>query len=50
MADSGGQGPRPDSDVYTVLVMVATVFLVVGTVFVSVRGADIFGNWMPFSF
>ena len=50
MADSGGQSPKPDSDVYTVLVMVATVFLAVGTVYVGVRGNVIFGNWLPFSF
>ena len=50
MADPGGPGVKPDSDVYTVLVMVATVFLIVGTVFVSVRANDVFGNWMPFSF
>jgi len=50
MADPSGQGVQPESDVYTVLVMVATVFLAVGTVYVAVRSADIFGNWLPFGF
>jgi hypothetical protein len=49
MADPG-QGTQPDSDVYTILLMVATVFLVVGTLYVSVRGNSLFGNWLPFSF
>jgi len=50
MADPGGQGTKPDNDVYTVLVIVATVFLAIGTVVVSTRANDVFGNWMPFSF
>ena len=50
MAEPGSSGAQPDSDVYTVLVMVATVFLAVGTIFVTVRAHDIFGNWLPFSF
>jgi hypothetical protein len=50
MADPGGPGAQPDSDVYTVLVMIATAFLAVGTIFVAVRSADVFGNWLPFSF
>lgn len=49
MADTG-PGVQPESDIYTVLVMVATVFLLIGTVFVCVRANQIYGNWLPFTF
>ena len=48
MADPSQSDLRPESDIYTMLLIVATIFLVIGTVFVSVRAQDLFGNWMPF--
>jgi hypothetical protein len=47
MADTQGD-LRPDSDIYTILVIVATVFLVTGTVLISARSQDLFGTWLPF--
>ncbi len=48
MADSGPSDLRPDSNVYTVLVIVASIFLIAATVFTSVRAQALYGNWMPF--
>jgi len=39
---------QPESDIYTVLVVVAALFLVAGTVFNAMRSADLLGNWLPF--
>ncbi len=38
----------PDSDVYTVLLIIATIITVAGTVFLFVRSQDLFGSWNPF--
>jgi len=48
MADPNPSDVRPESDIYTILVIVATIFLVIGTLFVSVRAQELFGNWIPF--
>lgn len=48
MADSGPSDMRPESNVYTVLVIIASIFLLMATVFTSVRADALFGNWMPF--
>lgn len=48
MADPSRSEAKPEMDVYTALVVVATIFLVAGTAYVSVRAQALFGNWMPF--
>jgi hypothetical protein len=50
VAEPGGSDVKPESDIYTALVMVATGFLIIGTVFVGWRSLDLFGNWLPFGF
>jgi hypothetical protein len=50
MSDTGGTPTSPQSDVYTILLIVATAFLVVATVFVSVRAQQLFGHWLPLGF
>jgi hypothetical protein len=50
MAEHGASDPRPESDIYSVLIIVASVFLATGTIFVSIRADALFGNWMPFTF
>ncbi len=50
MADTGGSGAQPESDIFTVLVIIAAVFLLAGTIYVSVRAQALFGAWLPFSF
>ncbi len=44
------EGPVPskaESDVFTVLLAVATVLVVVATVYTSVRANELFGIWLP---
>ena len=44
----GGQAPTsPESDVYTILLIIATLFLAVATVFLSVQAQQYFGRWLP---
>ncbi len=48
MADPVPAEVQPESDIYTALVIVATVFLATGTAYVSVRALALFGTWVPF--
>ncbi len=48
MADGGPSDLRPESNVYTVLVIIASLFLLTGTIVTGVRAQALFGNWMPF--
>ncbi len=43
----GPASSKPDSDVFTVLLAVATAFVVIGTIFTSVRANELFGSWLP---
>jgi len=38
----------PDSDVYTVLLIIASIVTIAGTVYLCVRSQELFGNWSPF--
>ncbi len=40
----------PPSDIYTILLIVATLFAAVGTVWLAVMSNELFGNWLPISF
>jgi len=44
----GGPPPPAESDIFTVLIAVATVFVLVGTIYTSVRADALFGTWLPF--
>jgi len=37
----------PSTNVYTALLIIATVFVAVGTVFVMVRSQELFGSVLP---
>ncbi len=39
----------PDNNIYTVLLIVASVFVVSATVYLAVRSQQLFGSWNPFS-
>jgi hypothetical protein len=41
------QQAKPASDVYTVLVIIATAFVLMGTAFLIYRSLDLFGTWLP---
>lgn len=46
------EGPvlnRPGHDIYTVLVIFATIVAASATVYLAVRGHALFGSWNPFS-
>lgn len=40
---------RPENDVYTVLVMLAAVVVAAATVYLAIKGQQLFGSWNPFS-
>ena len=48
MAVTEPQSDQPESDVYTVLVIVATVFLAAGTIFVAYGSQLRYDTWLPF--
>ena len=45
------EGPigKPDHDIYTVLLMLATIASAAATVFLAVRSQQLFGSWNPFT-
>lgn len=43
-----GPSLEPTSDIYTVLIIVATAFVILGTVVIAVRSGMLFGSWLPF--
>ncbi len=47
MSEGSPKPISPESDIYTILVIISTVFLLVTTVFVMVRSHQFFGNWLP---
>ncbi len=44
------EGPQssPGSDVYTMLLAIACVFVLTATILLLVRGQQLFGSWLPF--
>ena len=42
-------GPKPENNLYTVLVILATVLVAGATVYLAVRSQQLFGTWNPFS-
>ena len=44
----GGPPTAPESDIYTVLLAIAVVFVLAATVVVSVTSQNLFGTWLPF--
>ena len=51
MADTGSCGRiqvRPPVTIYTVLLIIATLFMIAGTVFLAWKSNALFGDWMPF--
>lgn len=39
----------PENDVYTVLLMFATILVAGATIFLAIRSQDLFGTWNPFT-
>jgi len=40
---------RPENNIFTVLLIVAAVYVVSATVYLAVRSQQLFGDWNPFS-
>jgi hypothetical protein len=45
----GPAASRPGNDVYTVLLILATVLVAGATIFLAIRSQQLFGSWNPFS-
>ncbi len=46
------EGPariRPRNNVYTILLILATVLVAGATVYLAIRSQQLFGSWSPFS-
>jgi hypothetical protein len=41
-------GGKPENGIYTVLLILATVMLGAATIYLAVRGQQLFGTWNPF--
>ncbi len=41
-------GSQPDNNIYTVLLILATTLVAGATVFLVMRGQQLFGSWNPF--
>jgi len=48
MSEGGPTPTSPESDVYTMMLIIATLFLAVAMVFVSFRAQSFLGSWLPF--
>lgn len=48
MAEGADNG-RPDNNVYTILVIIATVVVGGGAIYLALRSQQLFGSWNPFS-
>lgn len=48
MSDRPSSGIRHSSDIYTVLLILATLLLVGSTIYLMVRSNALFGSWLPF--
>ncbi len=44
---SDQSGSKPTNDIYTILLMVATILVAGATIFLANRSAVLFGSWNP---
>ncbi len=44
----GPSNGEADNNVYTVLLILATILMAGGTVFLAIRSQQLFGDWNPF--
>ena len=45
----GPAGVGPESDVYTVLLIIATLVVAAATIFLALKSQQLFGTWNPFT-
>lgn len=46
---SEGPGGTPPSNVYSVLLVAATIVVLGATIYLAIRSNELFGSWNPFS-
>lgn len=46
----GPESASPGNDIYTVLVIIATVLVFAATIYLGVRSNQLFDSWNPFRF
>ncbi len=44
----GPAGANPENNVYTILLILATVLMAGATVYLLIRSQQLFGDWYPF--
>lgn len=44
----GPAGAKPENNVYTILLILATVLVAGATVYLLIRSQQLFGDWYPF--
>lgn len=47
MSDTGLDRGSADSDIYTALTAISTLFVLAGSIFLAVRSQELFGSWLP---
>lgn len=48
MSEAGAAPSKPQSDIYTILLAIATAFVLIATIIISIRSQQFFGSWLPF--
>jgi len=48
MSEGVSAPSKPENDVYTIMLAIAVLFLLIATVFISLRSQQFFGTWLPF--
>ena len=48
MSEGGPAPDRPENDIYTILLAVASLFMLIAVVFICVRSQQLFESWLPF--
>ncbi len=48
MSEGGPAAEKPENDIYTILLAIASLFMLIAIVVISIRAQFLFGSWLPF--
>ena len=48
MSERPAAGDQPENNIYTMLLIVASAFVIAATVYMAIRSSQLFGSWNPF--
>jgi hypothetical protein len=48
MSEGGPAPEKPENDIYTILLAVASLFMLIAIVIISIRSQYLFSSWLPF--